>query len=54
MLLLKYVEQKKCSLSPGTLKPTGALEIEVIGICDVNLLQNVDISKSKHLDFRFK
>lgn len=41
-------------MSPVTLKLTDALEIEVIGVFDVNLLQNVDIPKSKHLDFWFK
>lgn len=52
--LLKYIELKKCFLSSVTMKLTDASEIEVIGIFDVNLLQNVDISKDKHLDFWFK
>lgn len=36
--LLKYIEQKSF-LSPVRMKLTDALEIEVIGIFDVNLLK---------------
>lgn len=49
--LLKYIEQNKHFLSPVAMKLTDALEIEVTGIFDINLLY---ITKSKHLDFWFK
>lgn len=52
--LLKDIDQKKCFPSPVAMKLTDALEIEFIGIFDVNLLQNADISLRKCLDFWFK